>query len=218
MKIAVLGSPQRVALYKQSKPAVLFTEVSDAANINDFDVFIDLDFDTHGGDIKPYAMAQNWVLLSCVSCQIEERMAACDVKFTGQKFLGINAIPGFLQRHIMEFCNPFSADLALFNWQLLGYETAEQVASRVGLASPRVVFMIVNEAYYTVQEGTATKADIDTAMKLGTAYPQGPFEWVQTCGIAAIYHTLQALWADTHDERYKVCPLLKTEYLKDLIS
>lgn len=76
--------------------------------------------------------------------------------------------------------------------------------------------MIINEAYFTVQEGTASKTDIDLGMKLGTAYPKGPFEWCEEIGIANVYETLAALYEDTGDERYKICPMLKTEYLKSL--
>jgi 3-hydroxybutyryl-CoA dehydrogenase len=78
--------------------------------------------------------------------------------------------------------------------------------------------MIINEAYYTVQEGTACRTDIDLGMKLGTAYPKGPFEWSEEIGIDHVYETLEALYQDTKDERYKICPLLKTEYLQSFIS
>jgi 3-hydroxybutyryl-CoA dehydrogenase len=73
--------------------------------------------------------------------------------------------------------------------------------------------MIINEAYYTVQEETATRDDIDRAMKLGTNYPFGPFEWCQRIGINHVYEVLEAVYEDTRDERYKICPLLKKEYL-----
>jgi 3-hydroxybutyryl-CoA dehydrogenase len=82
------------------------------------------------------------------------------------------------------------------------------------MVTPRILFMIINEACYTLQEGTASKEDIDTSMKLGTNYPFGPFEWANKIGIKHVYETLEAIYLDTHDERYKVCPLLKTMYLK----
>jgi 3-hydroxybutyryl-CoA dehydrogenase len=54
--------------------------------------------------------------------------------------------------------------------------------------------------------------DIDKGMRLGTNYPNGPFEWCDRIGIRDVYETLEAIWCDTHDERYKICPLLKTRY------
>ena len=75
-------------------------------------------------------------------------------------------------------------------------------------------FMIINEACYTLQEGTATIPDIDLGMKLGTSFPKGPFEWANLIGVSEVYHTLKAIYEDTKDERYKICPLLKTKHLK----
>lgn len=88
------------------------------------------------------------------------------------------------------------------------------VEDRAGLVTPRVVSMIINEAYYTAMEGTATKESIDLAMKLGTNYPYGPFEWCARIGIRQVYELLDAVYADTKDERYKICPLLRQEYLR----
>jgi 3-hydroxybutyryl-CoA dehydrogenase len=82
------------------------------------------------------------------------------------------------------------------------------------MVTPRVIFMIINEAYFTVQEGTARKADIDQGMKLGTNYPYGPFEWSELIGLQHVYELLEAVYEDTKDERYKICSLLKKEYLR----
>ncbi len=62
--------------------------------------------------------------------------------------------------------------------------------------------MIVNEAYYALGEKVSTKAEIDIAMKLGTNYPLGPFEWSEQIGLQNIYSLLLKLSAD--DNRYLV--------------
>jgi 3-hydroxybutyryl-CoA dehydrogenase len=90
------------------------------------------------------------------------------------------------------------------------------VADRVGFVAPRVICMIINEAFYTVQEGTASKEDIDQAMKLGTNYPYGPFEWCEKIGVIQVYELLDVVYNDTKDERYKIAPLLKQSYLQAL--
>ncbi len=87
------------------------------------------------------------------------------------------------------------------------------VEDRVGLVTPRVICMIINEAYYTVEEETATREDIDLAMKLGTNYPLGPFEWCQKIGVQDVYELLAAVYEDSKNERYAICSLLKKEYL-----
>jgi 3-hydroxybutyryl-CoA dehydrogenase len=130
------------------------------------------------------------------------------------KIFGFNGLPTFLNREVLEVSALKKEDEALLAELCKSLNTDFLlVDDRVGLVTPRVICMIINEAYYTVQEGTATKADIDIAMKLGTNYPYGPFEWCQRIGVHHVYELLEAVYEDTHDERYKICPLLKKEYL-----
>jgi 3-hydroxybutyryl-CoA dehydrogenase len=129
---------------------------------------------------------------------------------------GFNGMPTLFKRELLEVVTYRESDKNLLADLCSSLGKAYQlVDDRVGLVTPRVICMIINEAHYTVQEGTASKTDIDVAMKLGTNYPFGPFEWCQRIGIKNVYETLDALYADTHDERYKICPLLKTEYLRE---
>ena len=75
--------------------------------------------------------------------------------------------------------------------------------------SLRIISMIVNEAYFALGDEISTKAEIDIAMKLGTNYPYGPFEWSQRIGLKKIFALLQNLGGG--DERYEIAPLLKYE-------
>lgn len=130
-------------------------------------------------------------------------------------FFGFNGLPTFLNRTLLEISLRKRGDKKSLEiiCKELGTEFSV-VEDRVGLVTPRIVCMIINEAYFTVQEGTATREDIDMAMKLGTNYPYGPFEWCKRMGIRHVYEVLQAVYGDTKDERYKICPLLKKEYLE----
>src|SRR5690349_22131172 len=47
-----------------------------------------------------------------------------------------------------------------------------------GFITSRINAMIGNEAFYMLQEGIASAADIDKALKLGLNHPMGPFELV----------------------------------------
>jgi len=78
----------------------------------------------------------------------------------------------------------------------------EIVADRAGLVTPRIICMIINEAYAAEEDGTATRSDIDLAMKLGTNYPYGPFDWSQRIGISNVVRVLEAAHRDSGDERY----------------
>lgn len=69
----------------------------------------------------------------------------------------------------------------------------ELVADVPGLVAPRILSRIINEAYFALAEKVSDTAEIDTAMKLGTNYPLGPFEWAQKIGHQNIYQLLQKL-------------------------
>ncbi|OWP63487.1 3-hydroxyacyl-CoA dehydrogenase [Hymenobacter amundsenii] len=140
--------------------------------------------------------------------------------FEGEKppfgpVFGFCGLPTLLDRPLLEVSlhDPATADELAAVCAKLGTDY-RLIADRVGLVTPRVLCMIINEACYTLQEGTASVADIDQGMKLGTNYPHGPFEWANHIGVARVYETLECLYQDTHEERYKVCPLLKSMYLR----
>lgn len=128
---------------------------------------------------------------------------------------GFCGLPTLLNRSLLEVSlyNPENAPQLAEICAALGTDY-RVVQDRVGMVTPRVICMIINEACYTLQEGTASIQDIDKSMKLGTSYPRGPFEWANLIGVSRVYQVLEALWEDTHEERYKVCPLLKTMYLR----
>jgi 3-hydroxybutyryl-CoA dehydrogenase len=74
----------------------------------------------------------------------------------------------------------------------------------------RILAAIVNEAASAVADGVATPDAIDTAMRLGTNWPEGPLAWGERIGLASVIHTLDALHAAVPDGRYRAVPLLRT--------
>ena len=125
---------------------------------------------------------------------------------------GFCGMPGFLNRKILEVSARNDGDLEKLKEVCHELKTDYRVvADRVGLVTPRVVCMIINEAFFAAEEGTATRTDIDLAMKLGTNYPFGPFEWAQKIGLSHICALLDAVHQYTADDRYKICPLLRVE-------
>ena len=128
---------------------------------------------------------------------------------------GFCGLPTLLNRSLLEVSLYHEADREKMAETCAALGTDYRVvADRVGLVTPRVICQIINEACFTVQEGTATMQDVDLGMKLGTNYPHGPFAWANAIGVARVHAVLKAMWDDTHDERYKVCPLLKRQALR----
>jgi 3-hydroxybutyryl-CoA dehydrogenase len=74
----------------------------------------------------------------------------------------------------------------------------------------RILSAIVNEAASAVADGVATPDAIDTAMRLGTNWPEGPLAWGERIGLASVVNTLDALHAATPDGRYRTTPLLRS--------
>src|SRR5205814_9341052 len=70
-----------------------------------------------------------------------------------------------------------------------------------GFITSRINAMIGNEAFYMLQEGIASPADIDKALKLGLNHPMGPFELVDLVGLdtrLSILEYLQTSLGDTY--------------------
>ena len=70
----------------------------------------------------------------------------------------------------------------------------------------------VNEAAWLIHDDAASPADIDTGMKLGTYWPQGPCEYADRTGLDTVLNKLKELYAKYNMEMYKPCPLLE-EYV-----
>jgi 3-hydroxybutyryl-CoA dehydrogenase len=82
------------------------------------------------------------------------------------------------------------------------------IADSPGYVAPRVVACIVNLACEMAQQGVASPADIDAAVRLGLGYPAGPFEWGDRLGAARVLDILQGLHATFADQRYRPSPWL----------
>ena len=81
-----------------------------------------------------------------------------------------------------------------------------------GFITSRINAMIGNEAFYMLQEGIASAADIDKALKLGLNHPMGPFELVDLVGLDTRLHILEYLHK-TLGEKFRPAPLL-VQYVK----
>ncbi len=113
----------------------------------------------------------------------------------------------FLERSVWEIAVVQSSDILWLKTLMehLGWKF-QLVKDEPGLIAPRVISMVINEAYYALEQEVSSKADIDTAMKLGTNYPYGPFEWAEIIGLQNIRMLLAKL-SET-DMRYEPSGLL----------
>ena len=86
---------------------------------------------------------------------------------------------------------------------------AEWVRDGCGLVLRRMVCQLVNEAAFAVGEGVGSPDDVDAGMTLGLNHPRGPFEWADLIGADKVLETIDGLWEERREERYRAAPLLR---------
>lgn len=77
-----------------------------------------------------------------------------------------------------------------------------------GFVANRILLPMINEAIYTLHEGVAGVAEIDTVMKLGMAHPMGPLQLADFIGLDVCLSILHVLHDGFGQPKYAPCPLL----------
>lgn len=77
-----------------------------------------------------------------------------------------------------------------------------------GFVANRILMPMINEAVYTLYEGVAGVAEIDTVMKLGMAHPMGPLQLADFIGLDVCLAILKVLYDGFGNQKYAPCPLL----------
>lgn len=77
-----------------------------------------------------------------------------------------------------------------------------------GFVANRILIPMINEAIYTLHEGVAGVAEIDTVMKLGMAHPMGPLQLADFIGLDVCLAICRVLQDGFGQPKYAPCPLL----------
>jgi 3-hydroxybutyryl-CoA dehydrogenase len=73
----------------------------------------------------------------------------------------------------------------------------------------RLLMALEGTAIQMLEEGIATKEDIDKSMTLGLYHPIGPIALLDFNGIDVAYKVCQAMYEQTKDPQYAPSPLIK---------
>jgi 3-hydroxybutyryl-CoA dehydrogenase len=84
-----------------------------------------------------------------------------------------------------------------------------EVADRAGFVVNALLFPYLNNAVRMLENGTASRDAIDTAMKGGCNFPMGPLALLDLVGLDTSLAIIQALYEEFRDPNYAPVPLLK---------
>ncbi|MBW4677264.1 MAG: NAD-binding protein [Desmonostoc geniculatum HA4340-LM1] len=99
-------------------------------------------------------------------------------------------------------------------------ETAKQMLAQMGkeciivndspgFVSNRVLMLTINEAVFLLQDQVATAEDVDKIFKGCFGHKMGPLETADLIGLDTILFSIEVLYENFNDSKYRPCPLLK---------
>lgn len=83
------------------------------------------------------------------------------------------------------------------------------VGDRRGFIANQLLFPYLNQAVQMVEEGYATKEDVDNAMRFGAGLPMGPLALVDLVGLDTMVGIMDAVHSQFDDPRFAPRPILK---------
>lgn len=203
MEMVVIGTPQQFRDCRQKFGEAHAWKHFAQRHLLDGQADVIFDFDPDPTDLSVYDQRPDAVVF------LEAMHASVASRLTHRFSYGFCGWPTFLERALFEVGVPKVSDGDKLRQVCAALGTDFQpVADQTGLVTPRVIAMIVNEAYFAWENNIATRADIDLAMQLGTNYPHGPFAWASRIGTARIANLLNTLQAETGNERYRASAAL----------
>jgi 3-hydroxybutyryl-CoA dehydrogenase len=84
-----------------------------------------------------------------------------------------------------------------------------EVKDQAGFIVNALLFPYLNNAVRLLENGVATREDIDEAMKGGCNFPMGPLALLDLVGLDTSLAIIEALYAEFRDPNYAPVPLLK---------
>ncbi|MEZ5137318.1 MAG: 3-hydroxybutyryl-CoA dehydrogenase [Acidimicrobiales bacterium] len=84
-----------------------------------------------------------------------------------------------------------------------------EVKDRAGFIVNALLFPYLNNAVRMLENGTASRDDIDTAMKGGCNFPMGPLALLDLVGLDTSLSILDALYEEFRDPNYAAVPALR---------
>ena len=204
------------------------TEADKTNTLNNIKTFTDLAKAVVGSDLVVEAATENVNLKLKIFKQMDELAPSNAILATNTSSISITKIAAVTNRPNqvigMHFMNP--VPIMKLIEVIRGYATSDEVCNSImdlsrklgkspvevndypGFVANRILMPMINEAIYTLYEGVAGVAEIDTVMKLGMAHPMGPLQLADFIGLDVCLSILNVLHDGFGNPKYAPCPLL----------
>ena len=84
-----------------------------------------------------------------------------------------------------------------------------EVGEAPGFVVNRILFPMINEAIMVLENGIASKEDIDTGMKFGANHPMGPLALADLVGLDICLAIMETIFTETGDSKYRPALTMK---------
>lgn len=206
----------------------LLTEAEKEASLARIATFTELEKGVVQADLVVEAATENLELKLDIFRKLDQFAPGGAILASNTSSISITKIAAVTQRPGqvigMHFMNPVPV-MKLVE-VIRGYATSDQVTKTVmdlsqtlskdpvevndypGFVANRILMPMINEAIYSVFEGVAGVAEIDTVMKLGMAHPMGPLQLADFIGLDVCLSILRVQQEGFGNPKYAPCPLL----------
>jgi 3-hydroxybutyryl-CoA dehydrogenase len=204
------------------------TEADKTATLQNITSYTDLQSGVAGADLVVEAATENLELKLKIFRDLDTFAPAAAILASNTSSISITHIASVTGRGSkvigMHFMNPVPV-MKLVE-VISGYDTSAETTEKVmelsrklgkdpvkvndypGFVANRILMPMINEAIYTLFEGVAGVAEIDTVMKLGMAHPMGPLQLADFIGLDVCLAILNVLHDGFGNSKYAPCPLL----------
>lgn len=159
--------------------------------------------------IAPH-LAPNTILASNTSSIPITKLATMSGR--PDKFIGMHFFNPVPMMRLVEIIRGIATSDATF---AAVQEVAKKLGKTVAAAEDapgfivnRILCPMINEAIFTLQEGTGTVTAIDAGLKLGANHPMGPLELADFVGLDTLLAVMRVLHEGLGEDKYRPCPLL----------
>ena len=155
--------------------------------------------------------SQNCILSSNTSCIPIDKLA--EGLINKDRLMGTHFFNPVFKMRFVELIKGKDTDMNMIKKMELFLDSIRissiQISDGPGFISNRLSHVFINEAAMLVNEGKYSCSQIDTVFKKGYGHTMGPLETADIIGVDVVVDSLDVLYNELKDEKYRCCSLLR---------